>query len=73
MTGTIISIFNLSGVSQESSSAVAGGVIASVVVILLCTGGAVFAIVYIQRRKRKYCWKVSRYLLSVNMSIHYVP
>ena len=45
-----------------STDAIAGGMIGAVVVILLlCTGGAVFVIVYIQRRKtcsRKYSDKV---------------
>ena len=48
-------------ISQVSTDAIAGGMIAAVVVILLCIGGAVFAIVYIQRRKkcsRKYSGKV---------------
>ena len=38
---------------QVSTGAIAGGVIAAVVVIFLCIGGAVFAIVYIQRRKKR--------------------
>ena len=37
---------------QVSTDAIAGGVTAAVVVILLCIGVAVFAIVYIQRRKK---------------------
>ena len=45
-------IFYLSGSSQVSTDAIAGGMIAAVVVILLCIGGAVFAILYIQRRKK---------------------
>ena len=47
-----IFIFNFPGLSQVPSGAIAGGVIASVVVILLCIGVAVFAIVYIQQRKK---------------------
>ena len=46
-------VFYLSGSSQVSTDAIAGGVIAAVVVIFLCIGGAVFAIVYIQRRKKR--------------------
>ena len=44
-----------------STGTIAGGVIAAVVVTLMCIGGAVFAIVYIQRRKKcskKYSGKV---------------
>ena len=38
---------------QVSTDAIAGGVIAAIVVIsLLCVGGAIFAIVNIQRRKK---------------------
>ena len=36
-----------------STGAIAGGLVAAVVVTLLCIGGAVFAIVYIQRRKKR--------------------
>ena len=39
-------------IPQESTDAIAGGMTAAVVVILLCIGGAVFTIVYIQRRKK---------------------
>ena len=37
---------------QVSTDAIAGGVTAAVVVILLCIGVALFAIVYIKRRKK---------------------
>ena len=36
-----------------STGAIAGSVIAAVVVIFLCIGGAVFAIVHVQRRKKR--------------------
>ena len=39
-------------IPQESTDAIAGCMTAAVVVILLCIGGAVFAIVCIQRRKK---------------------
>ena len=45
-------------IPQVSTDAIAGGMTAAVVVILLCIGGVVFAIVYIQRRK-KYSRKSS--------------
>ena len=44
-------------IPQVSTDAIAGGMTAAVVVILLCIGGAVFAIVCIQRRKK--CFRKS--------------
>ena len=43
-----------------STGAIAGSVIAGVVAILLCIGGAVFAIVYTQRRKKKCSDKIEK-------------
>ena len=39
-------------IPQVSTDAIAGGMTPVGVVILLCIGGVVFAIVYIQRRKK---------------------
>ena len=74
-------IFYFSGSSQVSTGAIAGGVIAAVVVIFLCIGGAVFAIVYIKRRKKSSGKvEITRYLirslilkltLNVNMSTQF--
>ena len=55
-----------------STGAIAGGVIAVVVVIFLCIGGAVFAIVYIQRRKKhsKRCSVTCQPILIANNAGH---